>query len=228
VPTWPRGAQAKPKRPEWRDALMLSIPTGFDLIATVLMNIGLLTVTASVYQMMRGAEMLFAAVFAILFLHRSLNKLHYSGIGCCIAGITLVGLSSVLSGQGGTAVAVTQGQILLGMTLIVMSQAVQAAQVTFEDYFMSELAISPMKIVGYEGVIGAMAMIYFVLPIVRLLPGARPLLLLLIRHQVSALSTPSVRILCTLCIAHTMLSAKHVVTDMEHCFLTHEGCKPSG
>ena len=34
---------------------MLSIPTFFDLIATILMNVGLLYVTASVYQMMRGA-----------------------------------------------------------------------------------------------------------------------------------------------------------------------------
>ena len=43
--------------------LLLAIPTVFDLIATVLMNIGLLSVTASVYQMMRGAEMLFAALY---------------------------------------------------------------------------------------------------------------------------------------------------------------------
>lgn len=33
---------------------MLAIPTFFDLLATILMNIGLLWVTASVYQMMRG------------------------------------------------------------------------------------------------------------------------------------------------------------------------------
>jgi hypothetical protein len=44
------------------------------LPAQVLMNIGLLSVTASVYQMMRGAEMLFAAVFAVLFLRRALNR----------------------------------------------------------------------------------------------------------------------------------------------------------
>ena len=63
---------------------MLAIPTFFDLIATVLMNIGLLSVTASVYQMMRGAEMLFAALFAVSFLHRSLNRLHLLGILCCV------------------------------------------------------------------------------------------------------------------------------------------------
>jgi hypothetical protein len=63
--------------------MLLAIPSFFDLVATVLMNIGLLSVTASVYQMMRGAEMLFAALFAVLFLKRHLNRFHYMGIGCC-------------------------------------------------------------------------------------------------------------------------------------------------
>ena len=63
---------------------LLAIPTVFDLVATVLMNIGLLSVTASVYQMMRGAEMLFAAVFAVAFLHRRLNRFHLLGILCCV------------------------------------------------------------------------------------------------------------------------------------------------
>lgn len=58
-----------------RDGLLanlpIAIPTFFDLIATILMNIGLLWVTASVYQMMRGAEMLFAALFSVVFLKRT-------------------------------------------------------------------------------------------------------------------------------------------------------------
>ena len=59
-----------PRHSELHQALMLSIPTFFDLLATVLMNVGLLSVTASVYQMMRGAEMLIAALFAVAFLKR--------------------------------------------------------------------------------------------------------------------------------------------------------------
>ncbi len=50
-------------------------------------------------------------------------------------------------------------------------QAVQAAQVTFEDYFMSDLNIAPLKIVGYEGVFGFIFMAAFMLPIVQHLPG---------------------------------------------------------
>lgn len=165
------GTDDAPVRSELKDALMLAIPTVFDLIATVLMNVGLLTVTASVYQMMRGAEMLFAAILAVVFLRRRLNKFHYGGIACCVVGIVLVGLSSTLSGEGGV-IPVSQAQILFGMALIVLSQAVQAAQITFEDYFMSEMSISAMKIVGYEGVIGTGIMLFVLAPIVRLLPGA--------------------------------------------------------
>lgn len=39
------------------------------------MSIGLLSVTASVYQMLRGAEMLFAALFALTILKRCYSLL---------------------------------------------------------------------------------------------------------------------------------------------------------
>ena len=52
-----------------------------------------------------------------------------------------------------------------------LAQAVQAAQITFEDYFMADLAIAPLKIVGWEGVIGLLAMVVIMLPTVYFLPG---------------------------------------------------------
>jgi drug/metabolite transporter (DMT)-like permease len=76
--------QAPKRHSELRETLMLAIPTFFDLTATILMNIGLLWVTASVYQMMRGAEMLFAAIFSVTFLRRQLNHFHLLGIVSCL------------------------------------------------------------------------------------------------------------------------------------------------
>ncbi|WIA30810.1 hypothetical protein OEZ86_000868 [Tetradesmus obliquus] len=154
-----------------KETLLLAIPSFFDLVATVLMNVGLLSVTASVYQMMRGAEMLFAALFAVLFLKRHLNRFHYMGIGCCAAGICMVGMSSVLSGEGSSTHAVSTEEMLLGMGLIVASQAVQAAQLTFEDFFMADLAMDPMKIVGFEGLFGSFFMLAILLPLAYVLPG---------------------------------------------------------
>ena len=51
------------------------------------------------------------------------------------------------------------------------AQAVQAAQITFEDYFMADLAIEPLQIVGWEGVFGTFFMVAILLPIVSVTPG---------------------------------------------------------
>ncbi|GFR52029.1 hypothetical protein Agub_g14418 [Astrephomene gubernaculifera] len=160
-----------PRRSHLREVALLALPTAFDLVATVLMNVGLLYVTASVYQMMRGAEMLFAAAFAITFLGRKLNIYHAAGIVCCVVGISLVGTSSILSGEGSSTHTVTPQQMLLGMGLIITSQAVQAAQLTFEDFFMADLAIPGVKIVGYEGLLGAAATLGIMMPAAYFLPG---------------------------------------------------------
>lgn len=51
------------------------------------------------------------------------------------------------------------------------AQAVQAAQITFEDYFMADLEIAPLKIVGWEGVFGTLIMVLVLLPVVYFVPG---------------------------------------------------------
>ena len=47
----------------------------------------------------------------------------------------------------------------------------QAAQITFEDYFMADLEVAPLKIVGWEGVFGTLIMALVLLPIVYFVPG---------------------------------------------------------
>lgn len=64
----------------FRDKAVIAIPMMFDLVATALMSIGLLFVTASVYQILRGSEMLFCALYSVAILRRPLNKFHYLGL----------------------------------------------------------------------------------------------------------------------------------------------------
>jgi hypothetical protein len=42
---------------------------------------------------------------------------------------------------------------------------------TFEDFFMADLAMAPLKIVGFEGVFGSIMMIFVLLPAAYFLPG---------------------------------------------------------
>jgi len=60
---------------------------------------------------------------------------------------------------------------LLTQYISLPMQAVQAAQITFEDYFMADLAIAPLQIVGWEGVFGTFFMVAILLPIVSVTPG---------------------------------------------------------
>jgi drug/metabolite transporter (DMT)-like permease len=55
----------------------------------VLMSVGLLYVSASIYQMLRGAEMLFSAGFSVLFLKRRLHVLHVYGILGCMVSLSV-------------------------------------------------------------------------------------------------------------------------------------------
>ena len=117
--------------------LMIAIPSALNLVATVLMSIGLLYVTVSIYQMMRGAELVFAAIFSVLFLGKKLYKLHYVGIACAVVGISMVGIASILSPeQNDTG---TKAQQVLGISLIVLAQAIQAGQISYEEHFMKSL-----------------------------------------------------------------------------------------
>lgn len=107
---------------ELRDAAMLSVPAVLDLIATVLMYVGLLSVTASVYQMLRGAMLVFAALFGTVFLKRQLNSLHYGGIIGTLIGIAIVGAASLLSGEGSATRDVPQAEMVAGLLACIAGQ----------------------------------------------------------------------------------------------------------
>ncbi|KAF6257076.1 hypothetical protein COO60DRAFT_1626921 [Scenedesmus sp. NREL 46B-D3] len=143
-----------------KEGLMLCIPTGFDLAATTLMN---WSRSCVVFQILRGSEMLFAALFAVLFLKRRLNRWHFLGVGLCMVGISLVGVSRVLAaGDDSSGGGSDSLQDPLG--------AIQAGQVTVEDHFMSEMGMHPLKVVGWEGVIGSAVMLGGALPLLQRLP----------------------------------------------------------
>jgi len=53
----------------------------------------------------------------------------------------------------------------IGMVLIAASQATQSAQCVAEDYFMSEMNIPALTVVGVEGLFGSIALFGAILPI---------------------------------------------------------------
>jgi drug/metabolite transporter (DMT)-like permease len=84
------GEENKPIMPWY----LAAIPVLFDLFATPLSMIGLSMVAASVYSMMRGMIVVFAAIMSILFLGAKYYRHHLLAVILIVMGIVLVGVGS--------------------------------------------------------------------------------------------------------------------------------------
>lgn len=80
----------------WR-VVLLALPACCDIAGTTLMNVGLLFVAASIYQMTRGALVLFVGLFSVLFLRRKLYLYQWTALFVVVIGVGLVGLAGALS-----------------------------------------------------------------------------------------------------------------------------------
>ena len=76
--------------------LVLAIPACCDIAGTTLMNVGLLFVAASIYQMTRGALVLFTGLLSVLFLRRHLAAYKWFGLVVVVVGVAIVGLAGAI------------------------------------------------------------------------------------------------------------------------------------
>ncbi|KAH0795993.1 putative integral membrane protein [Histomonas meleagridis] len=152
----------------WGLFRVVSIPALCDLFATVLQNIAFLYLTPSIWQMMRGSILLFTALFAIFYRHKKLSWVDWFGVVTTIVGITIVGLSSILSET--KAVESSTGMKLLAMLLIVIAQALQAFQTIVEEELLHDVDATESEVVSYEGIWGLFFSTFITMPIANILP----------------------------------------------------------
>jgi drug/metabolite transporter (DMT)-like permease len=85
-------------------------------------------------------------------------------------GICLVGASNCLS-----CVAETSGHslsdIVFGLTITLVAQVVQAAQIVGEEVLMKKVNLRPLEVVGWEGLWGSIVLLAIVFPILYFIPG---------------------------------------------------------
>ncbi|KAI0086329.1 hypothetical protein BDY19DRAFT_960848 [Irpex rosettiformis] len=169
----PKAAHAlKPMR-GWA-YLLLWLPSFCDLTGTTLLNIGLLYTPVSIYQMTRGASVLFVGILSVMFLHRKLWLYQWLSLVTVMFGVGLVGLSGSMIKDAVKDAAVhllsnmdTPGssptpadepevtKVLLGVFLVLISTVFAATQFVVEEKIMSRYSVTPLVAVGWEGFFGA-------------------------------------------------------------------------
>ncbi|KAL7959072.1 hypothetical protein V8C34DRAFT_280832 [Trichoderma compactum] len=144
--------------------LLLALPAICDICGTTLMNIGLLLVAASIYQMTRGALVLFVGLFSVVFLRRTLRLFQWMSLVGVVLGVAVVGLAGAIwpdvkahvvssitdSPEGLSDVA----KAVIGVLLIAGAQIFTATQFVLEEWMLENSPIDPIKVVGWEGLFG--------------------------------------------------------------------------
>ncbi|CUS23833.1 LAQU0S12e01068g1_1 [Lachancea quebecensis] len=136
-----------------RAYILLALPAICDIIATTLMNLALVMIPVSIYQMVRGAIVFFVALFSVLFLGRKVSRLEWAYLATIVAGVAVVGYS----GQSVDAVSepMFSSSLLIGVFLILFALLFMATQFIIEEHVMSRWAVNPVGLIGHEGLFGS-------------------------------------------------------------------------
>lgn len=174
----PTDADGREPLEGWR-VIMLGLPACCDITGTTLMNVGLLFVAASIYQMTRGALVLFVGTFSVIFLKRKLHLYHWLSLVIVVLGVALVGLAGAInSGDKNPHLdpedkidlakrmlvmareVVSQAtddavvRTIVGIFLIAFAQVFTATQFCLEEFILEKYALQPLKVVAWEGTFG--------------------------------------------------------------------------
>ncbi|KAI6376512.1 hypothetical protein MCOR25_002728 [Pyricularia grisea] len=156
---------------------LLAIPAICDICGTTLMNAGLLMVAASIYQMTRGALVLFVGLFSVVFLRRRLHLFQWLSLVGVVTGVAIVGLAGAIypdQAKPGSphsevvptsspfqVASTTEGGLdanalraVVGVLLIAGAQIFTATQFVTEEWLLERSTIEPIRVVGWEGIFG--------------------------------------------------------------------------
>ena len=80
---------------------LLALPAICDICGTTLMNVGLLFVVPSIYQMTRGMLVIWVGLFSVIFLKKKLHLYQWFALVTVVLGVSLVGLAGALYSDDG-------------------------------------------------------------------------------------------------------------------------------
>lgn len=165
APGTQRRREQSQKGTPWSTYLLVAVPSMFDLVATILANIGLQWISASVWQMLRGAMVIFSAILSIVFLNRKFYLFNWVGIAFVMGALCMVGVSCLHQPAPASQGEVDSSKMILGVSLVVGAQLVQASQIVCEEFLLKNLDAPPMLIVGMEGFWGTIITSFIFLPL---------------------------------------------------------------
>ncbi|XP_035534921.1 solute carrier family 35 member F6 [Morone saxatilis] len=142
--------------------LLFFPPAMCDMTATSIMYVALNMTSASSFQMLRGAVIIFTGLLSVAFLGRRLAPSQWIGILITILGLLIVGLADFFSGHKDDKHKLSD--ILTGDLLIIMAQIIVSVQMVLEEKFVYKHDVHPLRAVGTEGFFGFFVLSLLLIP----------------------------------------------------------------
>lgn len=159
---------AHPKK--HKNPLIIMVPAAFDLIASTIMTFGLIYISVSIFQMLRGSMVIFSTILTRIFLKgRRVRRYQLLGVVLAVIAICLVGTAGVLVPQANMTAGI--GKTVFGIVLVILSQVIQAGQIVVEEFLLADLNMPPLRVVGFEGLWGLLLMVVVACPLAYVIPG---------------------------------------------------------
>ena len=139
------------KKPKILTNFIFSITAVCDLLGDVLSYLGLIYLSSSLYQMMKGVLLVFICILSKIFLNNPIYKHHILGIGSLFFGIFLVGLSALIYSDEDKKIV---KHPLIGIALLITSELIVSICFVFQEIFIKNYDVHPLQLVGFEGLWG--------------------------------------------------------------------------
>ncbi|KAM8832581.1 solute carrier family 35 member F6 [Spinachia spinachia] len=165
------------RRPEPRmnpgqsfNPLLFFPPAMCDMTATSIMYVALNMTSASSFQMLRGAVIIFTGLLSVAFLGRRLTPSQWVGILTTILGLVVVGLADFFSGHSQDTHKLSD--VVTGDLLIILAQVIVSVQMVLEEKFVYKHDVHPLRAVGTEGFFGFFVLSLLLIPMYFIHVGA--------------------------------------------------------
>ncbi|XP_076611622.1 solute carrier family 35 member F6 [Chaetodon auriga] len=157
-----RSPQPKMNPGQSFNPLLFFPPAMCDMTATSIMYVALNMTSASSFQMLRGAVIIFTGLLSVAFLGRRLVPSQWVGILTTILGLVIVGLADFFSGHHDEKHKLSD--VITGDLLIIMAQVIVSVQMVLEEKFVYKHDVHPLRAVGTEGFFGFIVLTLLLIP----------------------------------------------------------------
>jgi drug/metabolite transporter (DMT)-like permease len=151
-----------------KQILVMAIPGTVQAVSFCLATTAQIIMSLSLAMIMKGAKVVLSALFTTLLFRKKLPAFKWVAVAVCVAGLALAGASEYMNFSKSNQNA---GTILIGLSMALVSEAMFAFQVIFDERQMKTKGICPTYLVGMEGVYGCVILIPVVLMAWLVFPG---------------------------------------------------------